>query len=152
MEKILYADDDPDIQGLIKSILNKEGYEIIIAKDGNEALNLTKTHKPDLVILDFLMPGLNGVEVCEALKKDNETRAIPVIMLTAYSTEKEKSLKAGAIDFLSKPIEKTDLLLRINSVLKVRYIKNELQKIIAYIAELEKGINLYNIGRKELQY
>jgi len=138
MEKILYADDDPDIQELIKSILSKEGYEIIIAKDGYEALNLTKAHKPDLVILDFLMPGLNGVEICAALKKDNETTDIPVIVVTGYPGEKEKSLSAGAIDFLSKPLDKTDLLLRIRSALKVRHIKNELQKIISYIAELEK--------------
>lgn len=138
MEKILYADDDADIQELIKGILTKEGYEVSIAKDGNDALNLTKTQRPDLVILDFLMPGLNGVEVCQALQKDVETKNIPVIMLTAYPSEKESSLSAGAIDFLNKPIEKTDLILRIKCVLKVRHIKDELQKMIAYIAELER--------------
>ena len=63
---------------------------------------------------------------------------IPVIMVTAYPNEKEKALSAGAVDFINKPIDKTDLMLRIRSVLKVRHIKNELQKIIAYIAELEK--------------
>ncbi len=139
MEKILYADDDPDIQEIISNILTKEGYEAIIAKDGNEALNLAKAQKPDLIVLDYLMPGLNGTQVCEALKNDNETRHIPVIMVTAYPSEKEKSLSAGAVDFINKPIEKTDLLLRISSILKVRNIKNELQKIIAYIAELEGG-------------
>jgi len=138
MEKILYADDDLDIQELIKGILKREGFEVIIARDGKEALSLAQAHKPDLAILDFLMPGLNGEEVCIALKKDDATKAIPVIMLTAYPSEKEKSLSVGAIDFLNKPIEKNDLLLRIRSVLKVRHIKNELQKIIAYIAELEK--------------
>jgi len=138
MEKILYADDDPDTQEIIKDILSKEGYEVIIAKDGNEALNLTKINKPDLVVLDYLMPGLNGVEVCKALKADNETKCIPVIMITAYPEEKERALQAGALDFITKPIAKTELLLRIRSVLKVRHIQNELQKIIAYIAELEK--------------
>ncbi|MFH1458538.1 MAG: response regulator [Candidatus Omnitrophota bacterium] len=138
MEKILYADDDVEIQGLIKDILNKEGYDITIAKDGQEALNLAKSEKFDLIILDFLMPGLTGNEVCAGLKKDTETKHIPVIMVTAYSNEKEKALAAGAVDFINKPIEKTDLLLRIRSVMKVRHIKNELQKIIAYIAELEK--------------
>ena len=149
MEKILYADDDADIQELIKGILTREGYEVTIAKDGNEALNLTKSFKPDVVILDFLMPGLNGVGVCQALKKDEETKNIPIIMLTAYPSEKENSLSAGAIDFLNKPVEKTDLLLRIKCVLRVRHIKNELQKIIAYIADLEKQINLYNIGKEK---
>ncbi len=149
MEKILYADDDVDIQELIKGILTREGYEVTIAKDGNEAVNLTKSFKPDVVILDFQMPGLNGTEVCQALKKDEETKNIPIIMLTAYPSEKENSLSAGAIDFLNKPIEKTDLILRIKSVLRVRYINNELQKIIAYIADLEKQINISNISKEK---
>jgi two-component system alkaline phosphatase synthesis response regulator PhoP len=138
MEKILYVDDDTEIQGLIKDILSKEGYDVRIAKDGLEALSLVKAQKPDLVISDYLMPGLTGEQVCASLKKDAETKDIPVIIVTAYPAEKEKSLASGAIDFINKPIEKTDLLLRIKSVLKVRHIKNELQKIIAYIAELEK--------------
>jgi len=139
MEKILYADDDTEIREIIKDILVKEGYDVLIAKDGNEALNLTKQSLPDLIILDYFMPGLTGEQVCMALKKDSQTQHIPVIIVTGYPNEKEKSLSAGAVDFINKPIEKTDLLLRIRSVLKVRHIKNELQKIIAYIAELEGG-------------
>lgn len=138
MEKIIYADDDSDIQEIAKDILTKAGYKAIIAKDGNQTINLARQEKPDLIILDCMMPGLSGIEACEVLKKDGQTKDIPVIMVTAYPNEKEKSLSAGAIDFVSKPIEKTDLLLRIKSVLKVRHIKNELQKIIGYIAELEK--------------
>jgi two-component system alkaline phosphatase synthesis response regulator PhoP len=138
MEKILYADDDVEIQGLIKDILSKEGFGITIAKDGQEALRLAKTEKFDLIILDYLMPGLNGDRVCESLKDNAETAGIPVIMVTAYPNEKENALAVGAVDFIEKPIEKLDLLLRIRSVLKVRHIKNELQKIIAYLAELEK--------------
>ncbi len=124
MEKILYADDDPDTQEIIKDILTKEGYEVIIAKDGNEALNLAKLNKPDLIVLDYLMPGLNGAEVCQALKKDDETKYIPVIVVTAYPGEKEKSLSGGAVDFITKPVEKIDLLLRMRSILKVKHIKN----------------------------
>lgn len=138
MEKILYADDDPSIQEVIGDILTRQGYDVIIAKDGNEALSLAKECMPDLIILDYLMPGLNGAQVCEALKKDDQTKKIPVVMVTAYPTEKEKSLSAGAVDFITKPVDKTDLLLRIKSVLKVRHIEDDLQKIIAYIAELEK--------------
>jgi CheY-like chemotaxis protein len=138
MERILYADDDQDIREIINIILTKEGYEPIIAKDGKEAIDLAKKQKPDLIILDFLMPYMNGMDACKALKKDVETKDIPIIMVTAYSNEKEESLSAGAIDFINKPIDKTDLLLRIRSVLKVRQVKNELQKIISYIAELEK--------------
>lgn len=137
-EKILLADDDLEVQDIAKAILSKEGYEVIIAKDGNEALDLAKVHKPDLIILDYLMPGLNGLETCQTLKKDNDLKNIPVLMITAYPGEKERSLSAGAVDFLTKPVEKADLLHRIKSVLKVRYINNELQKMIAYIEELEK--------------
>ncbi|MBI4972902.1 MAG: response regulator [Candidatus Omnitrophica bacterium] len=138
MAKILLADDDADIRDIISGILQKEGFEVVLAKDGNEALDLTKANRPELVLLDYLMPGLNGIEVCAALKKDKETKSIPIIMMTAYASEKEGSLSAGAIDFITKPIEKVDLLLRIRSVLKVKHINNELQKIIAYIEELGK--------------
>ena len=138
MEKILVVDDEEDVRQIMKSILSKEGYEVMIAKDADEALNLAKTNKPDLIILDYLMSGLNGVELCRALKKDNATKPIPVIMVTAYPGEKEESLSAGAVDFITKPVDKIDLMLRIRSVLRVRHISNELQRIIAYIAELEK--------------
>ena len=138
MEKILLADDDADIQEIAKVILTKEGYEAIIAKDGNEALELAKANNPDLIILDYLMPGLDGLEVCRALKKEEALKNIPVLIITAHAGEKERSLDAGAVDFLTKPVEKADLLHRIKSVLKVRHINNELQKMIAYIEELEK--------------
>ena len=96
-----------------------------------------RKEKPDLIILDYMMPGMSGVEVCQELKKDAEAKTIPVIMVTAHPGEKERALQAGAVDFITKPVDKSDLLLRIRSVLKVRHINNELQKIIAYIAELE---------------
>jgi CheY-like chemotaxis protein len=138
MERVLYADDDVDIQRSIENILTREGYGVIIAKDGVEALEVAKAQKPDLIVLDYFMPGLNGIEVCQALRKEEETKEIPIIMVTAYPSEKETSLTAGATDFINKPVDKTDLLLRIKSVLKVRNIKNELQRMIAYLAELEK--------------
>lgn len=138
MEKILVVDDEIEILGILKDILTKEGYEVLVGRDGNEALNLAKKSKPDLIIADYVMPGLNGAELCRALKKGEETRSIPVIIVTGYPSEKENGLSAGAIDFITKPVDKVDLLLRVRSVLKVRHISNELQKIIAYIEELEK--------------
>lgn len=138
MERILVVEDDPDVQGILKTILSKEGYEVNMAGTGREAFILAKESHPDLILTDFLMPGMNGVELCESLKKEINTKDIPIIMVTAYPSEKEKGLSAGAVDFVIKPIEKIDLLLRIRSALKVRHITNELQKIIAYIGELEK--------------
>ncbi len=89
MEKILYADDDVEIQKLIKEILSKEGFEVTIAKDGQEALRLAKAEKFDLIMLDYLMPGMTGDRVCESLKDNAETAGIPIIMVTAYPNEKE---------------------------------------------------------------
>ena len=138
MEKILFADDDVEIQEVVKSILTRAGYDTVIAKDGAEALRLAEETKPDLIVLDYVMPIMEGLEVCKALKANPKTSHIPIIMVTAYASEKENSLTAGAVDFITKPVDKADLLLRIKSILKVRHIKNELQKIIAYLAELEK--------------
>ena len=89
MEKILYVDDDVEIQGLIKDILTKEGFSVTIAKDGQEAVNIVKDADFDLIILDYLMPGLTGDQVCSALKADKKTAMIPVIMVTAYPNERE---------------------------------------------------------------
>lgn len=138
MNKILFVDDDPGMRETVRDILAEKGYEIVVAQDGNETIKLAKDSKPDLIVLDYLLPDINGSEVCKILKKNPETEHIPVIIVTAYPDQKEESLRAGAIDFVTKPIDNTDLLLRISSVFKVKHIKNELQKIIAYISELEK--------------
>lgn len=138
MEKILIADDEVDIREIMKSIIAKEGYEVVAVEDGTQALETAREVKPDLVILDYLMPGLNGIEVCRALQKEEETRHIPVIIITAYPNQKDEALNAGAVDFLSKEADNVDIIWRIRSALKVRNIANELQRMIAYINELEK--------------
>lgn len=140
MEKILVADDEPDIRDVMRSILLKDGYQVYTASDGVSALALAKQEKPDLILLDFLMPGLNGIEVCAALKKDEATRNIPAIIITAYPGQKEEGLSAGAVDFVAKDADSFDVLLRIKSALKVRTIANELQRAIAYISDLEKQV------------
>jgi two-component system, OmpR family, alkaline phosphatase synthesis response regulator PhoP len=138
MDKILFADDDLEIQRIVNTILSKEGFEVIPAHNGAEALSLAEEKNPDLIILDYLMPVMDGIEACRVLKTNPKTQRIPVIMITAYAVEKENSLTAGAVDFIAKPLDKIDLMLRIRSILKVKHIKNELQKVIAYIAELDK--------------
>lgn len=140
MERILVADDEADIRQIMKGIIAKEGYEVILAEDGTKALAVAQTEKPDLIVLDFLMPGLNGIEVCKALKKEAATKDIPVIIVTAYPNQKEQALSAGAVDFMSKEADNVDILWRIKSALKVRNIANELQRMIAYIDELEKKL------------
>lgn len=140
MERILVADDEADIRQIMKGIIAKEGYEVILAEDGTKAMALAQQEKPDLIMLDFLMPGLNGIEVCKALKKNEATKDIPVIIVTAYPNQKELALSSGAVDFMSKEADNIDIIWRIKSALKVRSISNELQRMIAYIDELEKKI------------
>ena len=140
MERILVADDEADIRQIMKGIIAKEGYEVILAEDGTKALEVAQKEKPDLIMLDFLMPGLNGIEVCKALKKEESTKDIPVIIVTAYPNQKEEALNSGAVDFMSKEADNIDIIWRIKSALKVKNIANELQRMIAYIDELEKKL------------
>ena len=138
MDKVLIVDDELVIRDILKTILSKEGYDVLVAQDGAEALEMARLHKPDVIITDYLMPKISGVDLCRALKADKDTKVIPVLIVTAYVNEKEEGLSAGAVDFITKPVDRFDLLHRVRSALKVRHIKNELQKIISYIAELEK--------------
>src|SRR5215213_7152090 len=101
-KKILIADDEPDILGIIGYNLSREGYQIITAKDGDEALNKAKVMRPDLIILDVMMPRKNGVEVCEILRSKPAFRDTLIIFLTALSDEgsQVKGLESGADDYL----------------------------------------------------
>jgi DNA-binding response OmpR family regulator len=117
--RILVADDDAMLQRLISNTLKLEHYEIIVADNGQQALEMARTEKPDLVILDVMMPGLNGFDVCIALRKDPATTTLPVIMLSGLGQVQEKitGLKAGADEYLTKPIDPRELLTRIEMLL-----------------------------------
>ncbi len=110
VKKILLIDDDPAVRGLISSILRKKGMDVVLAKEGSEGLQLMQDEKPDLVICDFQMPGMNGLEVLDQIKKDNPQ--IPVVILTAYgdATLTIRSMQTGAFDFIEKPINPRELL------------------------------------------
>jgi DNA-binding response OmpR family regulator len=117
--KILVADDDLMLQRLISNTLRLEHHEIIVAGNGQQALEMARTEKPDLVILDVMMPGLNGFDVCIALRKDPVTATLPVIMLSGLGQVQEKimGLKAGADEYLTKPIDPRELLTRVEMLL-----------------------------------
>jgi DNA-binding response OmpR family regulator len=110
--KILVADDDVMLQRLISNTLKLEHHEIIVAANGPQALEMARTENPDLMILDVMMPGLNGFDVCAALRKDPATMTLPVIMLSGLGQVQEKimGLKAGADEYLTKPIDPRELL------------------------------------------
>jgi len=126
--KILIVDDEPENVKLIGEILNLDSYEIIEAFDGEEALRKFKEHSPDLVILDIIMPGLDGYEVCRRLKGDPGTRLTPVVMITALRglNDKVRGIEAGADDFLNKPFNVIELRARVKSLLKVKHLTDEL--------------------------
>lgn len=119
-KKILVADDEPDILEIIHYNLTKEGYEVMTAKDGDDALVKIKSFKPDLIILDIMMPKKNGIQVCEILRAQPAYRDTLIIFLTALSDESSqiRGLETGADDYISKPISPKVLNSRVNAILR----------------------------------
>lgn len=117
---ILIADDEPDIIEIISYNLQSEGYNIITAKNGNEAIQLAKMHNPDLIILDMMMPGKTGIEVCKLLRTKPEFRQTLIIFLTALNDENTeiKGLESGADDYITKPISPKVLVSRVNALFR----------------------------------
>ena len=114
------VDVEKDIVDLVAYNLEKEGYETLKALDGEKALQLVRTKTPDLVVLDLMLPGIQGLEVCKRIRKDPETASIPIIMLTAKGAEIDKivGLEVGADDYITKPFSVKELLARIKAVLR----------------------------------
>jgi adenylate cyclase len=128
-EKILVVDDNEKNLRLLADILQAKGYTAIKADSGETALELIETDKPDLVLLDVMMPGLNGYEVCQAIRANPKNGILPVIMVTALDAhERIKGLDAGADDFLTKPINQPELLARVKSLLRIKTLYDEVQR------------------------
>jgi two-component system, OmpR family, alkaline phosphatase synthesis response regulator PhoP len=119
-KKILIADDEPDILEILEYNLSEEGYEVIKAKDGDEALIFAKQQKPDLIILDVMMPRKTGMEVCRILRSQPEFENTLIIILTALNDEAShiKGLEMGADDYVSKPISPKVLISRVNALFR----------------------------------
>ncbi|MEA3560250.1 MAG: response regulator [Candidatus Omnitrophota bacterium] len=147
-QKILIVDDELDILDLLKIILSGENYTIIEAANGEEALEKVYSFSPDLIILDYKMPKLDGMEVCQRLKKDILLQHLPIIMLTGKGelSDKVKGIDAGADDYMVKPFEPQELLARVKMILRrsVRDLDaNPLTKLpgnVSILKELEKRI------------
>lgn len=122
MAKILIAEDERDIRELIAFTLQFAGHEVITTSNGEEALQAVRAHKPELVLLDVRMPRLTGYEVCKEIKADAQTKAIPVIFLSAKGQESEirSGLEAGAEQYLLKPFSPDQLIEQVNKVLSGR--------------------------------
>jgi len=137
--KILIADDNRQNCELLDAYLADEDYEITFAYDGQETLEKVAEASPDLILLDIMMPKLSGYEVCSQLKRDEATAAIPILMVTALNErgDIEKAVAAGCDDFLTKPVNQLELKTRVRSLLRVRHLTSERDRLLAYLAEVE---------------
>jgi len=130
-EKILIVEDEKDIIKMLEYNLKKEGFKVIDARDGEDALDLAVREYPDLILLDLMLPGIDGLDVCKTLKKESKTSSIPIIMLTAKSQESDKvvGLELGADDYITKPFSPRELIARIKAVLRRATEKEKLPEV-----------------------
>jgi DNA-binding response OmpR family regulator len=120
MERVLIVDDDPDIQRLVSYNLSQAGFQVLSASTGRTALDSVQKQPPDLIILDIMMPDVDGMEVCRTLRQRENSRRIPIIMLTARAEEVDRvvGFELGADDYVSKPFSPRELVLRVKSIFR----------------------------------
>lgn len=137
---ILVVDDNEQNLELLQAYLEDLECKTVSAMDGIIALELIKEAKPDLVLLDVMMPKMSGFEVCRRIKNNPETADLPVIMVTALNElgDIERAIESGTDDFLSKPVNKLELLTRVRTMLKLKHLSDKLERTLAYLSELEK--------------
>ena len=137
---VLIVDDNPQNVELLQAFLESLPVKIITAVDGLDALNKVAEHSPDLILLDIMMPQMSGFQVCRRIKSDPKTRDIQVLMVTALNElgDIEQANEVGTDDFVSKPVNKIELLTRVKSLLRVRHLKSELERALTYLNEIEQ--------------
>jgi DNA-binding response OmpR family regulator len=140
--RILIADDNPEGVELLEAYLDGTDYAIETAADGEETLRKVGAFRPDLILLDVMMPKISGFEVCKQLKSNSQTSDIVILMVTALDQQHVigRAVEAGTDDFLTKPINKTELLLRIKAALQSRNHKTPLDQALAYIEGVQSAI------------
>jgi DNA-binding response OmpR family regulator len=158
MKKILVIDDHADSVFLLKDRLEREGYDVMTAYDGKSGLQRAFNDNPDLILLDIMMPDIDGLEVCRTILNNQNTKDIPVILITgrADADGTKDGLQAGAFDYIRKPVNKTELLARIHSALKLRETTKllvEVEKINTFAAtvvtanhEIKQPLTLINLS------
>lgn len=137
--RILIAEDTPQAAELLEAFLADTDYEIAFATDGEQTLQKVAAWKPDLILLDVMMPRISGFEVCKRLRGDPATHDVAILMITALDqhSDVERAVEAGTDDFLSKPITKAELLRRIPALLSAKRQKTDLDRTLEYIEEVE---------------
>ena len=142
MPRILIADDSQPNAELLEAHLDGSGYETRIAANGEETLAAAREWKPDVILLDVMMPRLSGFEVCQRLLANPATKDVAVLMVTALDqpTDVERAVEAGTDDFITKPINKTELLLRVRAMLDSRKEPTAVDRALAYIGRVQAGL------------
>ena len=118
IKKILIVDDSPTERHVLNDLLTKAGFEVVASDSGEDAIHKSKQAKPDLILMDVVMPGLNGFQATRAISRDPETKSIPIIICTSKSQETDKiwGLRQGTRDYIVKPVNREELLAKINSI------------------------------------
>lgn len=138
--KVLVVDDESEIRDLLRTSLSAQGYEVVAASNGEEAIGLAKRENPQVILLGIEMPGIDGIETCKRLKAEEKTRLIPIIMMTTLGDRDIEAYLEGAADVVNKPFDIAELTFRVKSLLRVRHLTNELDRALAYIEELGKDL------------
>ena len=158
--RLLIADDEPNQLELLSYNLSQSEFEVICSNDGQEALEMIEDHRPDLVILDWMMPNMSGIDVCRTLRSRSETKLLPVILLSARGEEGDKTLglDVGADDYISKPFSPRELISRVKALLR-RSRPSLLDNVLEYhdlifnqaTMEISRGGHVIALGPKECQ-
>lgn len=152
-QTILVVDDEQDLLDLIEYNLKKEGFGVLTSDSGEKGIEIARRKKPDLILLDIMMPGMDGIEVCRMIKSDPATQAIPVVFLTARGDEKSEitGLDLGADDYLFKPISTSKLLSRIKAILRRSQSGQQNETILKiHNLTIDRSRYIVSIGTKEM--
>ena len=156
--RILVVDDNAANVDILKMRLQANGYEVVTAFDGEDALGAVYEHQPDLILLDIMMPKIDGIEVCRRLRADNTLPFIPIVLVTAKSDPKDvvAALEAGGDEYLTKPVEHSALMARVKSMLRIKAlhdtVQNQKGELAAWNRDLERRVSeqieqLYRLGK-----
>src|SRR5688572_18471771 len=131
---ILVIDDEKDLLELVRYNLEKDGFDVICAREGQSGVEIAAKHRPDLIVLDIMMPGMDGLEVCRRLRADQRTGRVPLIMLTARATEADRivGLEMGADDYVTKPFSPRELVARVRAALRRTALQQEPAEVIRH--------------------
>jgi len=148
-DRILVVDDEPDILDVVAYNLEQAGYRVSTARDGRTAIAEAERSKPDLVVLDIMLPDLSGMEVCRALRRAEKTRSVPILMLTARSEEVDRvvGFEVGADDYVTKPFSPRELVLRVRAILRRRASTGEEQTESVF----EHGCLTLDVARHQVE-